>query len=408
MATADKLITVAENVPKVYHSGQLNIVKNAECLKNNKNGSAMLLDDVSPVTHEMGVRVRGKNLFNISSSRGFESMYAGLTNTINGNEITVTSTADRTACLLLGTFLKGTYTLSLNTSETKVLFIQYGESISSLTRLDDSVFNPSYTFSISETRKLWLTTSLGVGETTIFTDIQIELGTTAIAYTPYVPDLTAVKVSRCGKNLTNSLTDINAEQNSFVISRDNGIVTLGSKNVITYSSMAHLCDRILSAGTYTFSFDCTIENIKKCKKPNYVHLYVDNKFVANVIYNINKDGTYHRSFNFKITKKSRVLIRFYFNIDSITEASDTIITKAMFSNVQLELGSTATDYEPYITPTDYTPTADGTVEGVTSLYPNTTLMTDTEGVLIDCDYYKDIDKTFNELTTSVALSGGDS
>ena len=53
---------------------------------------------------------------------------------------------------------------------------------------------------------------------------------------------------------------------------------------------------------------------------------------------------------------------------------------------QLEIGTTATEYEPYITPTEYTPTADGTVNGVTSLYPNTILITDTDGVIIDCEY----------------------
>ena len=30
---SEKLLQVAQNNPKVYHSGQLNIVKNAECLK---------------------------------------------------------------------------------------------------------------------------------------------------------------------------------------------------------------------------------------------------------------------------------------------------------------------------------------------------------------------------------------
>ena len=62
MATADKPTTVAENVPKVYHAGQLNVVENTECLKGSKTGTAMLIDDVSPVEHTMGVKVHGKNL----------------------------------------------------------------------------------------------------------------------------------------------------------------------------------------------------------------------------------------------------------------------------------------------------------------------------------------------------------
>ena len=64
---------------------------------------------------------------------------------------------------------------------------------------------------------------------------------------------------------------------------------------------------------------------------------------------------------------------------------------------QLEIGATATEYEPYITPTEYIPTADGTVNGVTSLYPNTTLTTDTDGVSIDCKYNRDINKAFAAL-----------
>ena len=59
--------------------------------------------------------------------------------------------------------------------------------------------------------------------------------------------------------------------------------------------------------------------------------------------------------------------------------------------IQLELGSTATEYESYNV-AEYTPTSDGTVEGVTSLYPNTTLLTDTEGVTINCEYNIDIKK----------------
>ena len=77
------------------------------------------------------------------------------------------------------------------------------------------------------------------------------------------------------------------------------------------------------------------------------------------------------------------------------------------TNVQLEIGSTATEYEPYIEPTEYTATADGIVEGVRSLYPNMTLMTDTEGVTISAEYIKDIDKAFEAVTTAVALTGGE-
>lgn len=89
-------------------------------------------------------------------------------------------------------------------------------------------------------------------------------------------------------------------------------------------------------------------------------------------------------------------------------------------NIQIELGTTATAYTPYVPDltavkviksnasgeavAEYTPTADGIVEGVTSLYPNTTLMTDTEGVLIDCEYNRDINKAFAALEAAIATN----
>lgn len=71
---------------------------------------------------------------------------------------------------------------------------------------------------------------------------------------------------------------------------------------------------------------------------------------------------------------------------------------------QLEIGATATEYEHYITPTEYIPTADGTVNGITSLYPNTTLTTDTEGVIINCKYNRDINKAFAALEAAIATN----
>lgn len=64
------------------------------------------------------------------------------------------------------------------------------------------------------------------------------------------------------------------------------------------------------------------------------------------------------------------------------------------------------EYEPYIEPTEYTPDADGVVSGVTSLYPSTTLMTDTDGAVIDAIYNKDINKAFEELKNAILATGG--
>jgi hypothetical protein len=77
------------------------------------------------------------------------------------------------------------------------------------------------------------------------------------------------------------------------------------------------------------------------------------------------------------------------------------------TNLQIEYGDTSSIYEPYIEPIEYTANADGTVEGVKSRYPSMSFSTDAEGVIISVNYYRDIDKVINGITTAVALSGGE-
>ena len=55
---------------------------------------------------------------------------------------------------------------------------------------------------------------------------------------------------------------------------------------------------------------------------------------------------------------------------------------------QLEVGESATPYEPYIEPTSYTPNADGTVEGVKNIYPTTNIFVNTKGALIEVEYHQ--------------------
>lgn len=55
----------------------------------------------------------------------------------------------------------------------------------------------------------------------------------------------------------------------------------------------------------------------------------------------------------------------------------------------------------------YVSSEGGMVEGVSSIYPITQLKSDDETVIINCSYYKDIDKTIRNLQTNIALSGGE-
>lgn len=370
----------------------------ANALKGSKTGTAMLLDDVSPVTHDMSVKVRGKNLFD------------------KDNYIIITGNQSHLAFDISKLIIGNKYTFSSNLPITwfKISNSAGGYNsvqLSKLAGFTTFTFTMQRNSNISSTATQYLFIGIDTSANKVISNIseldgyniQIELGTTATTYTPYVPDLTAFKVSRYGKNLLNSLGTWSG-QNVSVISRDDGIVTTQSPNTTTISSALQFYNRTLPAGTYAFSIDCTIENTKKSTRPNEIFFVVNNAPVV-LVSDMKSDGTYHRKSKFTLTKKSNVIIRFYFNVDSITETSD-IPTTASFSNVQLEIGSTATDYEPYNSKTDYTPNTDGTVNGVTSLYPNTTLMTDTDGVIIDCEYNRDINKAFAELQQAIISLGG--
>ena len=75
-----------------------------------------------------------------------------------------------------------------------------------------------------------------------------------------------------------------------------------------------------------------------------------------------------------------------------------LITYSFISElcIQIELGSKS-DYKAYTPPTEYTPSYDGTVTGVTGNSEDITLMTDTAGVTINAEYNKDINKFISEL-----------
>ncbi len=90
------------------------------------------ISDFSTVT----VTRCGKNLFDISSSVGFQAFYSSVTSTISGTTISVTATANRGCSLLLGEFPAGTYTISFSNTDFTILFLQYGEALGQLSRLD--------------------------------------------------------------------------------------------------------------------------------------------------------------------------------------------------------------------------------------------------------------------------------
>lgn len=73
-----------------------------------------------------------------------------------------------------------------------------------------------------------------------------------------------------------------------------------------------------------------------------------------------------------------------------------------WNDFQIEKGDIATEYEPY-KGTEHTPASDGTVSGMMSIAPNMTILTDTEGIVIECEYIKDTNKVIQKLADALGV-----
>lgn len=87
------------------------------------------------------------------------------------------------------------------------------------------------------------------------------------------------------------------------------------------------------------------------------------------------------------------------------------------SVTQLEIGTTATEFAPYVPDisavkvivngNEYSVNDDGTVNGtIKSAYPITTITTDTDGAIVECEYNRDINKAFAEVYSAFVAMGG--
>ena len=211
---------------------------------------------------------------------------------------------------------------------------------------------------------------------------------TATAYTPY--DISTVKVKKCGKNLfniVNVVDRVNYENGREVgvkkIENDTALqVTTSSTSSGSLdqrsSTLKDLAPEIRAGKTYTLSANTTGRDAK---------IYLT---LSKAMWSF---GT------------SRTLTDDDLNSTVVWYASGSGTT-AVVSNIQIEDNTGATQFEPYIEPVEYPVNADGTVEGVTPIYPATTLVTDTEGAVIDCTYNRDINKAFEELYNAIISTGG--
>ena len=410
----------------------------ANALKGSVSGSAVRMDDTSPVEHTIGVKAKSKNMLNPTLWSTAETSFG----------VTIQYLPDEDCFLFNGTATK-TDGATVGTKKLPNIPLDKGKYTVSATYVSGTVSPENRTvFYIGAKDDLtvstslnWMATKLSMSNTSFtadsrnylvqywfywygditFTDykvkLQFEENNAATPYTPFVPDLTATKVMKYGKNLFDkslvrptAYGDTGANNSSLVEILDNGWIMQGKdgtqKGDNAYANgwfsptrQSAINNKGLKSNigqTYTLSYDITLleKRYPDSTYPFAGRLYTEGNIRAEKHYTLSENAKKHITMSWKATTNE-------FIYPSITLNSN----KVKIENIQIELGAEATDYDSF-SKTEYTPAADGTVEGVKSLYPTTSLIPDTEGIILEADYNRDINKAFAELQQAIISTGG--
>ena len=402
-------------------------------LRGSASGEAVRLTDVSPIEHTLTVKLKNKNLFDISSVVGFQFIVDLTYQSYFGSVSEDKTVTCRYGAYGQGLILKGwskyltagTYTVSADcyyptTSGTAAYQVFGGlhqaggvhGTSHSKNIVPDTWTRLSFTIDISEEGEYYLRLQPNGNAGAFypidvkFKNIQLEQSSAATSYSPYIADFSSMTLKKCGKNLFDTVNAVKLNGRSSFSVTNNKI--MASQSVTqTYQSANVLISQSLIGKNITLSAKSNTSgaNVAQLRiqwvsdigvaSGNMILGIPDStgKIVVTGTVPIQPDETHNN-----------LCLMFYSNATGTLENNTTYI--ATYSDIQIELGSTATEYEPYKTATEYTPAADGTVLGVKSLYPTTTLMTDMAGAIIEAEYNRDINKAFSELAQAIINLGG--
>ena len=401
------------------NKGEVDYSLIANALKGNASGSAVALTDVSPFEHILKVSTDnvitcGKNHFDkdnadilhISFYGKGSKVYAQDNYTIYipcfPNQVYTVSKQNGNF-----TFLRiGTTTEIPAVGVTVVDFKTGGEDLPSLNIVTTAearylVVNiTNYNEVLSDEE---LSTLLG--------DIQIELGAVATEYEPY--EVITPKVIKYGGNMldikgrevVNFGAIANTTQRVFT---GNGIIVgltfnnyYNPNQTNSFEKHANGFNFSTANKSYGVGFD-----FKAMPNTTY-YIYCDN--ITNSVYltEYDKDGNFLR---YKSTPTTVNGAKSYTTSNDvawivISFQNADISTTQVYNNISVGV-SPFNGFEEYKESVIYPIDADGIVEGVTSVYPTTTLIPDTEGIVMDVEYNRDINKAFAELVNAIISLGG--
>jgi hypothetical protein len=339
----------------------------ASTIKCSASGNPIRLDDVSPLEHEIAVGLRSKNLFDVSKLSKDTLLEVGTGKAVSS---LMFDTSDFIELKPNTPFVGSHIQFCAFYSKDKTYISDIGDKSSTIERVLTMPPNAYYV-------RFCYQKSATDGS-----NVQLELGTTATAYAPYIADITTAKVLKQGKNLWNYTDSFSIVGNG----ADGTIFDIQNLNLI---------------GSYALSCYAELNNIEYSEKGNIILLavYYDDgtREYKNLVNESSVSGI--QSVVFGSTEKT--VIRFYASKQYRLTAGTINL-----SNIQLELG-TKTDYEPFVEPTTHTADENGNVEGIIGNGETVTLLAES-GVTISAEYNADtkkyIDKKFAELAAMVVGS----
>ena len=379
MSITDKLIIVADNTPAVAEA--------VNAAKATVSGAVVRVDDVLDVEHRLGVKLKSKNLIPLDSLSA-TSTINGITFTNNGDG-TFTLNGTATAEAIYGLVVarnafpvyKGkTYAFSGAISKAIWLQAKYVET-DSFTKYD---YGSGCAFTADDNYSF--RANIRVNEGTVCENVivkpQLEEGATATEYAPYNVELLGTEVSVYGKNLF--------DYRDFIEFVNSGVGTQGVEDA-TYKGE----DCFAFAATQT-SNDDKYTGIRFKENTQYTitieYCYEYSSAVAiNPFLIWYTDGTFSRvGANASISEFTKVTTT---TVAGKTIAGITITRFAANATVyvkkdmQIEISTAATAFEPYKAPQTATADASGKVVGLTSVSPTMTLIADNDVVALECTYF---------------------
>ncbi len=378
----------------------------SNALKGSASGAIVSIDDISPIEHEMDVRVSCKNLLKTTN---YSKGSLGADGTIQHSTDTFCITSDF---------------ISLPTGKYIISYVKGAEGIEGahlrnvafynknkeFLRLIWTSRNNNYEFTINEgesfikidAERSGVDGALGgasnpiINHDTFYTDykFQLEAGTTVTEYTPYV-EFSDVTLHKYGKNLLNNDTSL-LQEHTFVYTT--GVDTTNWGYKIPLPEGKYTLSLVVNSDAATsIYFDVNKDGVNITKQCS------TNKYGSPAQYLITSADANYTPIKLDLKGTGNILY-IYNAVDNTTfeksqQKFDTV-------SLQLEVGDTATAYEPYIETIECPVNADGTVECITSLYPVTTLINDTKGVVLNASYNKDINKAFEEIYNAIISLGG--